>query len=192
VKFHKNLEGMTVGEALLASVAAFAATNLDDLLVLMLLFGQAEDRLSRGKICLGQLLGIGVLTLASVAAALGLRMVPEQYVRLLGAVPILLGVRAWLDRDGEEERSSAVGVLSTALLTVANGGDNLGVYIPLLTGFSARQLALCAAVFAVMTLLWCLLGSRLAALPRVGGFIGRYKGILVPAVFILLGVSILL
>ena len=180
-----------MGEALLASVAAFAATNLDDLLVLMLLFGQAEDRLSRWKICLGQLLGIGVLTLASVVAALGLRMVPGQYVRLLGAVPILLGVRAWLDRDGDEESASAAGVLSTALLTVANGGDNLGVYIPLLTGFSAGQLALCAAVFAVMTLLWCLLGSRLAALPRVGGFIGRYKGILVPAVFILLGVSIL-
>ena len=181
-----------MGEALLASVAAFAATNLDDLLVLMLLFGQAEDRLSRGKICLGQLLGIGVLTLASVAAALGLRMVPGQYVRLLGAVPILLGVRAWLDRDEDEERASAVGVLSTALLTVANGGDNLGVYIPLLTGFSAGQLALCAAVFAVMTLLWCLLGSRLAALPRVGGFIQRYKGFLVPVVLILLGVSILL
>ncbi len=181
-----------MGEAFLASAAAFAATNLDDLLVLMLLFGQAEDRLSRRKICLGQLLGIGVLTLVSVAAALGLRMVPEQYVRLLGAVPILLGIRAWLDRDGDEDAPSAVGVLSTALLTVANGGDNLGVYIPLLTGFSAGQLALCAGVFAVMTLLWCLLGSRLAALPRVGGFIQRYKGFLVPVVLILLGVSILI
>ena len=36
------------------------------------------------------------------------------------------------------------------------------------------------------------LGSRLAALPRVGGFIQRYKGFLVPVVLILLGVSILL
>lgn len=180
-----------MGEALLASVAAFAATNLDDLLVLMLLFGQAEDRLSRGKIYLGQLLGIGVLTLASVVAALGLRMVPEQYVRLLGAVPILLGVRAWLDRDGEAESASAVGVLPTALLTVANGGDNLGVYIPLLTGFSAGQLALCAAVFAVMTLLWCLLASVLAGLPAVQRCIERYKRLLVPIVFLLLGLRIL-
>ena len=180
-------------EALAASAAAFAATNVDDLFVLMLLFGQAESRLARQKICLGQLLGIAALTAASVACALGLGGVPEAWLRLLGLVPLILGIRAWPKRSGEEERApSAVGLLSTALLTVANGGDNLGVYIPLFAGFDGGQLALCAGVFALMTLLWCLLGARLASLPRVGAAIGKYKAVLVPAVLILLGLHILL
>ena len=180
-------------EALAASTAAFAATNVDDLFVLMLLFGQAESRLARRKICLGQLLGLAVLTAASVACALGLGVLPKAWLRLLGLVPITLGVRAWLTRRGEDEQApSAVGLLSTALLTVANGGDNLGVYIPLFAGFDGGQLTLCAGVFALMTLLWCLLGARLASLPRVGAAIGKYKAVLVPAVLILLGLYILL
>ena len=178
-------------EAIGAATAAFAATNVDDLLVLMLLFGQADRQFERRKICLGQLLGIGALTAVSILCALGLGMVAAQYLRLLGLVPILLGLRAVWDREEEETTASAVGVWSTALLTIANGGDNLGVYIPLFAGFSAGRLALCAAVFLLMTLLWCLLGSRLAALPRLGAAIRRYKGFLVPAVLILLGVTIL-
>ncbi len=182
-----------MGEAFAAAAAAFVATNIDDLFVLMLLFGQAEGRSARRKICLGQLLGIAFLTAVSVVCALGLGRVPKAWLRLLGLVPLILGIRAWKKRSGEEEQApSAVGLLSTALLTVANGGDNLGVYIPLFAGFDGGQLTLCAGVFVLMTLLWCLLGARLAALPRVAGVIGRYKGILVPVVLILLGLHILL
>lgn len=176
----------------MASVAAFAATNIDDLFVLMLLFGQANHRAERRKICLGQLLGMAVLTAVSILGALGLGLVPEGWLRLLGVVPIALGIRAWREADEEEETPSAVGVLSAAGLAVANGGDNLGVYIPLFAGFSAGQLALCAGVFAVMTLLWCLVGEKLAGLPRVSRAIRAYQRVLVPGVLILLGVSILL
>ena len=181
-----------MGEAVFAAAAAFAATNIDDLLVLMLLFGQAEDRLSRRKICLGQLLGIGFLTAVSAVCAVGLGMVAQRHLRWLGLVPILLGLRAIWNREEEADAPSAVGVLATAMLTVANGGDNVGVYIPLFAGYTPGRLLVCAGVFAGMTLLWCLLGSRLAALPRVGETIRRYKAVLVPAVFILLGLSILL
>lgn len=180
-------------EAFAASIAAFAATNIDDLFVLMLLFGQAEARAARRKICLGQLLGIVVLTAVSVMCALGLGAVPKTWLRLLGLVPIALGIRAWVKHGDEAERvPSAVGLLSTALLTVANGGDNLGVYIPLFAGFDGGQLTLCAGVFAAMTLLWCLLGAKLAALPQVGAAIEKYKAVLVPMVLILLGLHILL
>lgn len=175
-----------------AAAAAFAATNIDDLFVLMLLFGQADGKRARLRIAAGQFLGIGLLTLVSVAAALGLGLVPGSYLRLLGLVPILLGLRAWKQRNEQEEMPSAVGVLSTALLTIANGGDNLGVYIPLFTGYTAGQLAVTAAVFGLLCGLWCLLGARLASLPRVRETIHRWKGILVPAVLILLGLSILL
>ena len=174
------------------AATAFVATNVDDLFVLMLLFGQARGKGARLRITEGQFVGIGLLFAASAAAALGLGRVPEQYLRLLGLVPIVLGLRAWKNRGGQEEEVFAAGVLSTAMLTVANGGDNLGVYIPLFAGYTAGELAVTAAVFTLLCGLWCLLGAKLASLPRVREGIGRWKGILVPAVFILLGLSILL
>ena len=175
-----------------AAAAAFAATNLDDLFVLMLLFGQAENTGGRLRITAGQYLGIAVLTALSVAAALGLGQIPPQYLRLLGLIPVALGVRAWVQRDAEESDSfRQVGALATAALTVANGGDNLGVYIPLFAGNSLGQLAVISGMFAVMTGLWCLLGARLVTLPRVQRGIRRWEKVLVPAVFLVLGVSIL-
>ena len=179
-------------QVLAAAAAAFVGTNLDDLLILMLLFAQADDRAGRRRIAAGQYLGIGALTTFSMLCALGLGRVPGEYLRLLGLVPILLGLRAWRTRNQPAEAVSSVGVLSTALLTMANGGDNLGVYIPLLAGYAPGQLAVTAAVFALLCGLWCLLGAKLAALPRVQAVILRWKGILVPVVLILLGLSIIL
>ena len=48
------------------------------------------------------------------------------------------------------------------LLTIANGGDNLSVYIPL---FSIHRafIPLYALIFGVMTALWCLLGYYLTS-----------------------------
>ena len=175
------------------AAAAFFATNLDDLFVLMLLFGQTESTGGRIGITAGQYLGIGVLTVVSMAAALGLGVILPQYLRLLGLVPVALGIRAWVQRgQAEDGKDRRVGVLETAALTVANGGDNLGVYIPLFAGKTLMQLAGVTAVFAAMTGLWCLLGAQLASLPRVQQIIRRWKGLLVPAVLVLLGMSILL
>ena len=181
-------------EALGASAAAFIGTNLDDILILMLLFAQAEDRAGKGRVAAGQYLGLGLLTAASMVCARGLKLIPAGYVRLLGLVPIALGVRAWLSRDqaAADAPAKRMGVLPVAALTIANGGDNLGVYIPLFSGFGGRQLALCAVVFAVFCGLWCLLGAKLASLPRVQAAVRKWKGVLVPAVLILLGLSILL
>lgn len=180
-------------EAMLSAVAAFAGTNIDDIFILMLLFARCGDRAARWRVAAGQYLGIGALTVFSVLCALGLGQVSEQYLRLLGLVPILLGVRAWLCREEDEQAAvSSVGVLSTAALTVANGGDNLGVYIPLFAGFSAGQLMVTAVVFALLCGLWCLLGMKLASLPRVQAAVRKWKTVLVPVVLVLLGSSILL
>lgn len=180
-------------QVLAAAAAAFVGTNLDDLLILMLLFAQADDRAAKGRIAAGQYLGIGALTAFSMLCALGLGRLSPIWLRLLGLVPMALGVRAFLTRNHMEEESvSAVGVLSTAALTVANGGDNLGVYIPLFAGDTAGQLAVTAAVFALLCGLWCLFAAKLASLPRVQAVIRNWKGVLVPAVLILLGLSIIL
>lgn len=179
--------------AAVAAAAAFAATNVDDLFVLMLLFGQAANGPERRKIVLGQYLGAALLTAVSLAGALGVGLFPAGLLRLLGLVPMVLGIRAWLKRDGEETtENSALSVLGVSALTVANGGDNIGVYLPLLARMDGGEKTAVVAVFALLCGLWCALGSRLAVLPAVAKTISRHKGWLVPAVLVLLGVSILL
>ncbi len=51
-------------------------------------------------------------------------------------------------------------VVAVASVTLANGGDNLGVYIPLFSSSPAHPLH---AVNKVMTGAWCALGHRLGA-----------------------------
>lgn len=190
-------EATTLLQVLLTAALSFAATNLDDIFILMLLFSGARDARHHRRIVLGQFLGMGVLTLGSLLGAAGLGLLPDLYLRLLGLVPFGLGLRAWLRRnkaETEDAVSTATdgAVLSTALLTIANGGDNLGVYLPLFAGYTLWQSGLVVLVFGLMTGLWCLLGSSLARLPKLQALLHRYSGVLVPWVLMLLGLSILL
>ena len=80
---------------------------------------------------------------------------------------------------------------SVALITIANGADNIGVYTPLFASFSAGQMMILYTVFAFMIALWCILAKRISDLPILNRFLIRYKHVLVPMVLVLLGVYIL-
>lgn len=180
---------------LIQTILAFITTNIDDIFILMLLFAQGRGKADRYRVTAGQYLGMTVLFVVSIVGGMAARLIPENYINLLGLVPIALGVREIVENfrdDDDDERSSSIGVLSVALLAISNGADNIGVYIPLFSGYSAGDFAVSAVVFAVMTGLLCYLGCKTANLPKVGEVIRKYKKILVPAVFILLGLSILL
>lgn len=184
-------------EGILTAVLSFTATNLDDIVILMLLYSAAQDSRGRSAVTAGQCLGVGILTLAGLLGAAGLGLLPPAYLRWLGLVPLALGLRSWLQRKTADFSEAQPGaekgrVLSVALLTVANGGDNLGLWIPLFAGYSPAQRFAAVAVFAVMTGLWCFLGRQLSNLPGVAGFLQRHGRTLVPWVLMLLGLYILL
>lgn len=179
-------------ESLGTAAAAFVGTNLDDIFMLMLFFARCTVRRQKMHVVLGQYLGIGTLVLVSLLASAGLRVVPQEYLRLLGLLPIFLGIRAWMQRGGDGADVSGGNAWNVALVTIANGGDNLGVYIPLFTGFSAVQTVVCVTVFAGMTALWCFLGAKLAELPGLRRFLENYRSAIVPLVLTALGVYILL
>lgn len=182
-------------------VTAFAATNVDDLLLLTMFFG---DRRFRARhVFIGQALGIGILVLISLAGAALALALPERWIGLLGLVPIALGVRELIARrDGADEspqpelrlapatngwqRAAAV-----AAVTVANGGDNIGVYAPLFAGRPAAQVALLLAVFGVMLAVWLFAAHYLARRSAVAPGIHRAATKLVPYILIGLGTLIL-
>lgn len=182
------------------SIAAFISTNLDDIFMLTLFFAQAKSRKGALKVVAGQYIGMGCLAALSILGALGTQLVPQRYVGLLGFVPLCLGIKAWMDyrsqgnKSRQEEETSetpGIGSISVALVTMANGGDNIGVYIPVFSGYSAGELAEALAVFAMMIALWCRLGYSLGNHPGIKEKIERYQHILVPLILSALGVIIL-
>ncbi len=150
---------------IILGITAFAATNVDDSLLLLLLFG---DRRFRARhVFVGQAVGIGLLVLISLLVALLALAVPGRWVGLLGLAPIVIGGRELLARrDGGQEEDAALDTAvtratpgwrraaSVAGLTLANGGDNIGVYAPLFAARPPAQTGLLLVVFAVMLAGW--------------------------------------
>lgn len=183
-------------------IVMFVSTDIDDLFLLAAFF--ADPRLRPRNVVAGQFLGIGALVAASAAAALAAVAVPEGWTALLGIVPLALGVRGLLelrggDDDADEEHARAEAAaerrtgsqtLAVAGVTIASGGDNLGVYIPLFASEPAA-IPVFAAIFAVMTALWCWVGYRLVNHPRLGAVLRRYGRVALPFVLIALGLVIL-
>ena len=182
------------------SLTVFASTNLDDLVLLAAWF--ADPTLRARTIVLGQLLGIGALVAASAVAALLALAVPDGWPALLGVVPFGIGVsKAWAlrrpaandDHDDDARPAPASArwqAFAVAAVTIANGGDNLAVYIPLFAQAPAH-IPLHAVAFAAMTLLWCALSRALVTHRAIGERVRRHGHVVVPVVLMALGLWIL-
>lgn len=75
-------------------------------------------------------------------------------------------------------------------VTLANGRDNVGVYIPLFAT-APGGIPIYVAAFAVMTAVWCGLGYFVVNNPLLGAQMRRYGHVLLPLVLIALGLYIL-
>ncbi|HQQ83429.1 MAG TPA: cadmium resistance transporter, partial [Cyclobacteriaceae bacterium] len=93
---------------LLTAILAFASTNLDDLFILTLFFGD-KSRTSR-DIVIGQLLGIGTLIALSLAGSMLGSIFDPRYIGLLGLFPLYLGVKGmvslWRPATNEDSKSN--------------------------------------------------------------------------------------
>ena len=184
-------------ETVLVGIVSFAGTNIDDIFIDTLLFSEAKSKADRRDIFIGKYLGIGFLVLVSIFAGLGLQLLAGRYIGFLGVVPVFLGIReavsAFRGEEEEERKGGLSGfLLRTAVITAANGADNIGVYTPLFAGYGGWQTAVTVGVFLLLTGVWCRAGEMISALPAVERSLERHKKWIVPAVYILLGGYILL
>jgi cadmium resistance protein CadD (predicted permease) len=187
-------------ELLLTSLLTFVSTNIDDIFILTLFYGNRRFR--EVEIVAGQFLGIGALIAVSLAASMVGLLIPTPYIGLLGLFPIYLGVKAlWnIRRNGQAgEPEHGIGradrrgsnLLAVAGVTFANGGDNIAIYVPLFTTLAWPHKLAMIAVFLVMTFAWCLLAKYLTRHPYIKAPIDKYGHLVTPFVLILLGVYIL-
>jgi len=180
----------------------FAVTNVDDLVVLALFFAQGAGR--RGavaRVVLGQYLGFAAILAVAVAAAFGATFLPGPALAYLGLLPLALGLKAawqaWRQhRHGGEDEEPEAGqggpeAAAVAAVTFANGGDNIGVYVPVLATAGAGGMSVYAAVFLVLVGVWCAAGHWFATRPAVAGALSRWGHVLLPLVLVAVGLLIL-
>ncbi|WP_198041563.1 cadmium resistance transporter [Micromonospora chokoriensis] len=175
------------------AAVVFAATDIDDIVILTLFFVAARTtgRPRRWEIVAGQYLGIGALALASAVIAGGLLVVPDPWTGLLGLLPIALGVRALRGSGDDEAPVVVTGALGVAGVTIANGADNVAVYVPVFRALGVADSAVFLLVFVLLIAVWCAAGAWLGGHRRVVRLVERAGAWLVPTIFIAIGVVIL-
>jgi cadmium resistance protein CadD (predicted permease) len=182
------------------AAAMFAVTNVDDLVVLAVFFGRAgRVRSDAIRVVVGQYLGFVAILAASVLGALGASLLPDSALPYLGLLPLILGIKAawdaWLanrqpDVGGEMTRTP-VTITAVASVTFANGGDNIGVYVPVFAVAGVGGMATYVVIFLAGVALLCAVGWHLASRPAVARLLDRWDHALLPAVLITIGVLIL-
>lgn len=196
-------------QAVVEATTAFSATNIDDLFLLMLLFSPNESSRRPWQVVCGQYVGISVLVAVSLLSLLGRIALPEGLIGLLGLFPISLGLSQLGETlsketssapsppfsDDREETTLAGGVMAAiigvASLTIANGSDNISVYMAMLANSDGHRLQVILATFALLTGLWCLLAWWLTKTPLLEEPLQRFRRDLAPLLLVGIGALVL-
>lgn len=202
-----------IAAAIMAGVTSFAATNIDDIAILMLFFAQVNVTFRPRHIVLGQYLGFTALIAASLPGFFGGLIVPKAIIGLLGLVPIAIGINNLVKRENDRDEVQAVSgefnresnspisklanlfnaqTLNVAAVTIANGGDNIGIYLPLFASSDLPSLMVILAVFFVLVGVWCYAAYRLTRRIAIAKILTRYTQAIVPFILIGLGIFILI
>lgn len=192
-----------MGQTIISAIGVYISTSIDYLIILIILFAQLSQNKQKWHIYAGQYLGTSLLVGASLVAAYVVNFVPEEWmVGLLGLIPIYLGIRfAIVGEDAEEEEEEIIERLeqskanqlfwTVTLLTIASGGDNLGIYIPYFASLDWSQTLVALLVFVIGIIIFCEISRVLSSIPLIFETIEKYERIIVPLVFILLGLYIM-
>jgi cadmium resistance protein CadD (predicted permease) len=183
-------------------VAAFVATNIDDIFVLMMFFSSLTFPVR--QVVLGQFIGIGLLIAISALGSLISLVVPTYIIGLMGIIPIIIGIKNLVEIrkknkspsrqavQNKKKNRSYFSFLSVAAITFSNGGDNIGVYVPLFSKYNTvSQITMLTAVFIAMTAVWCTSSYYFMNHPLVASKIRHIGSIILPFVLIGLGIYIL-
>jgi len=197
------LEEVILLQSIFSAIAVYISTSIDYLFILLIIFSQSHTQKGIRHIFWGQYLGTGILVAVSLFAAYVLNFIPQDWIiGLLGLIPIYLGIRvAVIGEEEEEEEEEVVEKLESrgtsrlfwtvALITIASGGDNLGIYIPYFTSLAFSEILIALVVFVISIAILCFISYKLAKISFVSETLEKYERIIIPIVFIGLGIFIL-
>ncbi len=196
-------------QEIVTGIVAFSSTNIDDIFVLMAFFSQINQGTMQVKtIVIGQYVGIIVLTILSIIGALGIFFIPASWIGFLGLIPLYIGIKGLFQLNKVEEVEEiqlnissnltnegrglfGSSTFKVAAITIGNGGDNIAIYIPLFASGNFLSGIIIFIVFMILVGVWCYLGYMLVRHRMMAVLIKKYGRVIVPFVFIGLGIFIM-
>lgn len=192
--------------AISTGLVAFCATNIDDIVILLLFFSQVNANFRPWHVIVGQYLGFTILIILSLPGFFGGLILPQNWIGLLGLIPITIGISSLVNREVdslaevalETELSEASTIVScltpqtyiVASVTVANGSDNISLYVPLFASSKLGSLLIIIILFFVLLAIWCYAAYQLTNQKIMANILTRYVNYFVPFVLIVLGAFI--
>ena len=187
--------------SVLQAIGLFAATNIDDIIVLSLFFARGAGQSgTTARILAGQYLGFAGILVAAILVTIGAgAFLPPAAIPYFGLIPLGIGLwaawEAWRgDGDDDDEAKVAgkkVGVGTVAGVTFANGGDNIGVYTPVFLSVEPLAVVAYCVIFLALVAVLVALARFVATRPPIAEVLERFEHILFPIVLIGLGIVIL-
>ncbi|KAF3101355.1 hypothetical protein TWF569_009882 [Orbilia oligospora] len=192
---------MQFGKVLGTACSTFAITNIDDLFVLATFFTESSvnKNLTPLKIAIGQYVGFSVIIVISMIGFAVAQAIPSEPIGFLGLLPILLGVWKLLgliftsNLEEEEEQTENVKtagmkcILKVASITVMNGGDNIGTYVPLFSQAEGAEIAVYVVTYYILLGIWCLIAFLIIKQRHILLVAQKYAGVVVPLLYVGLG-----
>jgi cadmium resistance protein CadD (predicted permease) len=195
-------------------IIAFTVTNIDDMMILLLLFSQSDSNFRKRHIFIGQYLGFLTIIILSLPGFLGGLFIQREWLGLLGILPIVIGVKQLINQQTESTEFQTVNpdfpqllhpnptwsfflsilhpnTYKVAAITIANSGDNISIYIPLFAGQDFVSLAIIIAVFLAMVGLGYGIAYLLTSQVTIGYILSRYGRAMIPFILMALGLFIL-
>lgn len=189
-----------MGLVVAASVIAFLTTEMDNLVMLVVLFCANRTPAKRFAVALGCYFGLGILVAFSLAfSAILVRIHIKEILGLLGLIPIIIGIKTGIEggkNSDERVLDKTIGIfiafVTSVVINVSNGGDNIAVYIPFFTSLNRQEFIILCIVFFIMQAIWTIAAIVIVNAKSIKEYIQNAQTVLIPFLFILLGLYILL
>jgi cadmium resistance protein CadD (predicted permease) len=184
---------------LMISVVAYAATNVDNLTVLLTFL--AASRGHTRLVMAGHICGSLALIIFALGCAVLMLSLPRPWIGVLGVFPLGIGLsklfKRWFPANVDGSMPSdhpdrqPVSAWMVAMVAISNGSDNIAVYTSLYAGRPASSDAVITLTLVAMIGVWCFAANCLVSHPFVGLRIKHYGETILPWVLIAIGISVL-
>ena len=179
------------------AAGAFIATNLDNLVLMIGLFGRYSDR--RHEVLFGYLAGMLIIGAVTFYVGKLAGYAPVQYLGLLGVVPVLIGlteiVRLFRNRgvvhDPVVPGAGSTAVVATLLAQLGNSTDTIITYSVLFSDANDLADYLVLLSFAGMALLLALVAYMALRHPWLSRPVQLYGHYITPLILITVGMFVL-
>ncbi|WP_042142014.1 cadmium resistance transporter [Paucisalibacillus sp. EB02] len=185
---------------IMTMIITFIATGIDEMLVLILLFAHARNQKQIRQVYIGQQIGMTFILVLAIIAISGISSFAGKWTGLLGLLPIIIGVMELMENDEDNESPGILNKISmfsnltlrVAIIAVVGGAEELAIYVPYFTSLTWNEIILAIITFLIMIPIWCGIWHMVGSMKNIYRFVKRFQRILIPVVFIGIGMKVLL